>query len=544
MPNQMYSFDYQVYDSSARKFIKVTRSRPPIHHDELEDLSVKMIQANAIPPLVPLEIEEINLDVTLHYEITGRVSLEQYLSTRSLSLPDFYQLLDQIIGKFDESRDYLLNEQKFVIHEAFIYVKDNLKDVRLMYLPLREIAGKVPIQLEFRQFMLNMVSRIRQLSGNGFQELLNYLKSSQFSLEQFRSMVAMNLTAARGGVGFAGLQQNGAEAAAGTGVAAGPIMGAGLGKGPDAGASRRMEGSPAQAAEKNQKSWFRKSKREKGAKGKPAGEKIGIEKPWHDGAEGQPTAEVAGLNPKVKLYTILAAILAAAGIWKLYLSSPSEGMLYLCIGLTILVADLVYIVLAIIKPGGQVPVPVKEKRKKEKPALKKTGKNKKPKEAADEAEPDLAVSLAAVIQQAPVIHNPDDYYLHLGNETTLLMKPEDNGEKEVAATVLLSEVEQRIFPVVEIEQNGKVEKVKIDKELFIIGRNPEQCHYVLDAVGISRTHFEITGSADGQYGIRDLHSKNGTMLNGQKLTPGQIYPIKDRDSIFVGRLTCVFKQEA
>ncbi|MCM3768614.1 FHA domain-containing protein [Neobacillus niacini] len=544
MPNQMYSFDYQVYDSSARKFIKVTRSRHPIHHDELEDLSVKMIQANAIPPIVPLEIEEINLDVTLHYEITGRVPLEQYLSMRSLSLPDFYQLLEQIIGKFDESRDYLLNEQKFVIHEAFIFVKDNLEDVRLMYLPLQEIAGKVPIQLEFRQFMLNMVGRIRQLSGNGFQELLNYLGSSQFSLEQFRSMVAMNLNAARSGVGFADLQQTGSEAAARTGVGAGAIMGAGLGKGPGAGAGRRMDGSPAQAAEKNEKSWFRKSNREKAAKGKPEGEKADTEKPWHDGVEGQPKSEVAGLNPKVKLYTILAAILAAAGIWKLYLSSPSEGMLFLCIGLTILAADLVYIVLAIIKPGGQVPVPVKEKGKKEKPALKKTAKNKRPKEAAAEAESDPAAALAAVIQPAPVFYNPDDYYLHLGNETTLLMKPEDNGDEEVAATVLLSEVEQRIYPVVEIEQNGKVDKVKIDKELFIVGRNPEQCHYVLDAVGISRTHFEIAAIADGQYGIRDLHSKNGTMLNGQKLTPGQIYPIKDRDSIFVGRLTCAFKQEA
>ena len=55
----------------------------------------------------------------------------------------------------------------------------------------------------------------------------------------------------------------------------------------------------------------------------------------------------------------------------------------------------------------------------------------------------------------------------------------------------------------------------------------------INSVDISRLHAKIT-QINENYLIQDLHSTNGTFLNGKRLTPGVMYPLKDQDSINLG----------
>jgi 3',5'-cyclic-nucleotide phosphodiesterase len=52
---------------------------------------------------------------------------------------------------------------------------------------------------------------------------------------------------------------------------------------------------------------------------------------------------------------------------------------------------------------------------------------------------------------------------------------------------------------------------------------------------ISRRHFAIGGSGDEFY-IEDLNSKNGTMVNGERLAPGVRRTLNPGDEISVGNV--------
>ncbi len=53
--------------------------------------------------------------------------------------------------------------------------------------------------------------------------------------------------------------------------------------------------------------------------------------------------------------------------------------------------------------------------------------------------------------------------------------------------------------------------------------------------GVSRTHAQIS-VIDWKLYIADTGSTNGTTLNGERLTPGQLYPLKDNDLLSLGAL--------
>ena len=67
-----------------------------------------------------------------------------------------------------------------------------------------------------------------------------------------------------------------------------------------------------------------------------------------------------------------------------------------------------------------------------------------------------------------------------------------------------------------------------------IGRDPGAT-LVLDHDTISRRHAEISYD-NGSYLLRDLGSKNGTFLNGERLEPNAVRVLQARDRVRIGTL--------
>lgn len=59
-----------------------------------------------------------------------------------------------------------------------------------------------------------------------------------------------------------------------------------------------------------------------------------------------------------------------------------------------------------------------------------------------------------------------------------------------------------------------------------IGRHPD-CHIVVDAGAVSRFHAKVVRD-DEKFTVVDLGSRNGTFLNGQLLSAGQVLREGDR----------------
>src|SRR5512135_431100 len=69
--------------------------------------------------------------------------------------------------------------------------------------------------------------------------------------------------------------------------------------------------------------------------------------------------------------------------------------------------------------------------------------------------------------------------------------------------------------------------------VFRIGRG-ETCHLRPNSEQVSREHAEFTISAETVV-IRDLKSRNGTLVNGRAITDSHV--LKDRDLVRIGPLT-------
>jgi pSer/pThr/pTyr-binding forkhead associated (FHA) protein len=85
--------------------------------------------------------------------------------------------------------------------------------------------------------------------------------------------------------------------------------------------------------------------------------------------------------------------------------------------------------------------------------------------------------------------------------------------------------------VVQGKPEGKV--IPLTSPVFKIGRG-ETCHLRPSSEQVSREHAEFT-IKDDVVSVRDLGSRNGTLVNGKAIT--EACPLKDQDLVQVGPLT-------
>ncbi len=81
----------------------------------------------------------------------------------------------------------------------------------------------------------------------------------------------------------------------------------------------------------------------------------------------------------------------------------------------------------------------------------------------------------------------------------------------------------------QINKDGKEEVIALPQAPFVIGRF-STCDYQIDDSELSRQHTQIEFN-DGKYSVRDLGSRNGTMVNGEAIIEK---PLKDGDLILLG----------
>jgi phosphoserine phosphatase RsbU/P len=84
--------------------------------------------------------------------------------------------------------------------------------------------------------------------------------------------------------------------------------------------------------------------------------------------------------------------------------------------------------------------------------------------------------------------------------------------------------------------SGTSEDVKVEQDRMVLGRHPD-CDIVLDSASVSRQHAQLLREG-GQYFIEDLHSRNGTFVNG-RIIQGR-HPLGDGDRVKICDLSFVF----
>jgi phosphoserine phosphatase RsbU/P len=83
------------------------------------------------------------------------------------------------------------------------------------------------------------------------------------------------------------------------------------------------------------------------------------------------------------------------------------------------------------------------------------------------------------------------------------------------------------------------DQVKLSEGRAIMGRHPD-CDIVLDAGAVSRQHAQITG-VDGEFFVEDLHSRNGTFVNGNQIQ--EPHRLADGDRLKICDLAFTFYRD-
>ena len=79
----------------------------------------------------------------------------------------------------------------------------------------------------------------------------------------------------------------------------------------------------------------------------------------------------------------------------------------------------------------------------------------------------------------------------------------------------------------------------LDRERIILGRHPD-CDVVLEAAAVSRQHAQIIRDGDN-FLLEDLHSRNGTIVNGERLQDRHL--LHDGDRLRIGDLAFTFHRQ-
>ena len=95
------------------------------------------------------------------------------------------------------------------------------------------------------------------------------------------------------------------------------------------------------------------------------------------------------------------------------------------------------------------------------------------------------------------------------------------------------------IPAAYLLESGKDDPVMIRELPFRIGKASSSDYRVQGNRSVSREHAEIL-FGEGCYLIKDLSSTNGTYLNGEKLEPGKLHPLRPGDSLLMGSMRLSF----
>lgn len=325
---------------------------------------------------------------------------------------------------------------------------------------------------------------------------------------------------------------------------------------------------------------------------------------WSSGTDDSSLDEAEhGRSSPVRTYILLGCLLAAAGAWRmLYMNQPGPLMLGLSVGITILLAVIAWLgytgKLRLLSRraedwSGSLPVfestelsPQEHAKWKSVPHFEAdplsgllTGRQAADSGKAAEAElgegnehwrwqvpgspfnperdhtsvgssvqslRDQALSRSPNAGAGDSYREEGDYYAQLSQRTEVLSSSGGGG-----ATVLLSP-ETAVRPpghhsardYLELtEPNAAVPKrIELHQPHFIIGRSPDVAQFVAEGVGTSRAHVELSRESGG-YVLKDLGSRNGTMLKGESMVPYKEYPLTEGDAFIIAGWTFTLRRE-
>ena len=464
----------------------------------LSTLQVRMLEANDVPNLLPLEIQEVDFRISLLYNLSAKRMLAHIMKVEELSKQHFAKLMYAIVCALGESKNYMLFESGYVLKDNFIFIGSDWSDVYLTYVPLEPIKDENSV---FKSLELLMKQLSQKLSDDERTAVVSWLEtlSQVHSLQGYKEKL-LALMDEKSLVQEAYLISHHDNEQV-----------------PEIHPSTQLP--PVKENSLPKPVWKRDELHQQVILNNSIEElQPKSEASMKERSKGLPVSFIS-LSGRSQTIVLAVVILLTSFLWQNYFTYPSTGTLQITAGSSILLMNIWFIIRFLGLPhfqrytkggnGVNLPIfPVVEKQ--------------------------LDQKLEAVSLEPTNIQN---YYQNLHMHTTLL------NHKKPNATVFLGRLmNQPLGARIEWQIEGTTKSVPLNNDHFTMGRGDTslKVDYVLEEAGASRIHAEIIKNEEG-YVIKDTGSTNGTYLNGEPLVTYQSYPLKDGDEIRIVRQEIKFR---
>lgn len=546
----------------------------------LSQVQLGMIRSSRIPHFLPLHTKELDFHVTLEYNITGKRMLSQALKGEKLTLTEFYGLLLQIASALNDSSMYMLRPEQYILNDGYMFIEGplHLGKLYLTYVPLDKVEPSAEtIRSSMKEFLTGLLSCISELRGSGIQSLMHYCNDDGFSLAGLKRLLIELLA----GEGDGHREQ--------TEITNGNMNDSKVSMNlPTSAPERSVPASQNQATHRaaiiDHPNNGRSGTSSEELVSKPVKPLFPArnEPEWVMAPEQELHEETD--NSSGRVYWLLGGLLGLAVVWRFfYLNNPSDVMLAVSIVVTVMIGAVSlmgwkgkmgrlsadqsddYSDALPMFDSGELDHGRRGNHKPARfPAEKLTGwfggksKGKIPEEepSSNENWRWESTSISPHVREQPLrealfsqrVHNDEkdavssagDYYNQLPHRTEMLSSAGDGGtvllQPKADIADKLGTVRPATMPSAFLEvvssTNGVTERVELHQSHFIIGRSAEVSQYVAQVVGTSRAHVELSRGPGG-YIIKDLGSKNGTILEGQAMVPYKEYPLQEGDSFLI-----------
>ena len=159
--------------------------------EKIQELQIEQISNNSFPGILKLNAQYNNNKANLHYNITSKIGLDQYLNKRRLTKKEFISIIQGIAKTLIKSQNFLLYDKNFIIDKKYIYIDSGSQEIFMTYLP---ITMDIDIVKEYKNFVLDLIMRSANIEDSGsenyIQKLLNKLKADNFSIDSFDKLLS------------------------------------------------------------------------------------------------------------------------------------------------------------------------------------------------------------------------------------------------------------------------------------------------------------------------------------------------------------------
>ena len=152
-------------------------------NDRLDNLALGMLMNNDIKGVVSLLYNQIDDDRFFKYDITGMVTMREYLGEyvkKENILKTFYSVALAI----RESTEYMINQTSFFLDLDKIYICKETGMVQLLCIPLLTVVNDGNLCNFFKNVLFSLQFELEE-NNDYVGRLINFLNSKTYSLDKF-----------------------------------------------------------------------------------------------------------------------------------------------------------------------------------------------------------------------------------------------------------------------------------------------------------------------------------------------------------------------